>query len=756
MGIYIHHNNKYIHLYNTNISYIMCQLPNGQLGHLYFGETLKKDMDYDTLFSQGQRALNPYSIKEKPEFSLEVIKQELPVFGTSDFRLGIIALEGTDGSHIYDFKVSGCKLISEKPKAIDSSMPFSHSRADESESVVITLIDQKSLMQVDITYTIFKDLATITRSMVISNNGTSAHTLHKALSLNLDFEAENFDMLYLAGAWSRERHVKRHPLHNGVQSIGSMRGASSAQHNPFFALLDASTTEDYGRIYGFNLIYSGNFIGQVEINHFDQVRVQLGIHPEHFKWILEPGESFTTPEAVMMYSNEGINGLSDTSHQFIKKHILPTKHAHQLAPVLINNWEATYFNFDEVHLLNLAKKAHSLGIDLFVLDDGWFINRNNDERALGDWQTDLEKFPRGLKPFVDDVRSLGLKFGIWIEPEMINEKSLLYKEHPEWVIQTPGHVKSYARHQWILDYSRKEVVTYIFETLCRVMDEIQPDYIKWDMNRYITEGYSLALEPEHQGEFYHRYILGVYNLYERLTSRFPNMIIESCASGGGRYDLGMLCYASQTWTSDDTDAIERLKIQYGTSIPYPLQTMGSHVTAVPNHQVLRQPSLATRHNVAVFGTYGFELDVQQMSVEELEFIKENIKFFKSQQSLINNGRFYRLKSPFEKHEDQWVAWMVVSDDQNKALLGIYQILQEPNPWIKRVKLRGLNPDKKYRINDSENHIGGDSLIYNGLIINDLYAGLGDDISQTPSTNQKDGKTLGYGDFTSKLFVIEAI
>jgi alpha-galactosidase len=733
----------------------MCKLPSGQLGHLYYGERLQTTLDYVTMFPLGRRVLNPYSLKDKPEFSLEVTKQELPIFGTTDFREGVLALEGPDGGHVYEFIVKGHKVIEGKSSMTSSALPMSHCAAEDASSLIFTLVDAHSHLEIQLTYTIFNNLSVITRSMVIQNKGQETHQIHKALSLNVDFEAEDFDMLHLSGAWSRERHLKRHPLHPGIQSVGSTRGASSAQHNPFFALLDSNATEDSGRVYGFNLIYSGNFIGQVEKNHYNQLRVQLGIHPECFKWVLRPNDLFEVPEAVMMYSNEGLNGLSYVSHQFIKKHILPVQHTEKLAPVLINNWEATYFDFTEKSLFELAKTSKDLGIDLFVLDDGWFMNRNSDRSALGDWDIDPIKFPRGLKPFAEDLRSIGLKFGIWIEPEMVNEESHLYKNHPEWVIQTPGHTKSYGRYQWVLDYSREDVVTYIFNKLGTTLDDIKPDYVKWDMNRYITEAYSLALEPHRQGEFYHRYILGVYDLYLKLTSRYPEMVIESCASGGGRFDLGMLCYAPQTWTSDDTDAIERLKIQYGTSIPYPLQTMGSHVSAIPNHQVLRQPSLTTRHNVAVFGTYGYELDVRHMDETQREAVKHNIAFFKTHQELINNGRFYRLKSPFNTTMDQWVAWMVVSEDQTKALVGVYQILQEPNPWIERIKLRGLDPNRSYRLNQSEQLYGGDQLIYNGLIINDLYAGLGEEISSMLTEGDNSEKPLGYGDFTSKLYVLEA-
>ena len=754
MGIYINNEENVFHLYNKHMSYIMHELPDGGLGHLYFGPRLKVGTAYDKLFFQNHRVLNPYTIKDNPNFSLSVAKQELPVFGRTDFRQGALEMIDSQGCHVYDFRIFSVSKEKGKPM-LEEPYPQAHCHEDQADSLKIELRDHKTGITIIMTYTVFANVNAITRSMKILNPGLDTHIINKALSINLDMEANEYDMIHLSGTWSRERHMERHNLGRGIRSIGSIRGASSAQHNPFFALCEKNTTENQGTAYGFNLVYSGNFLGQVEVNEFDQIRVQLGIHPDMFRWELKPGSAFQVPEAVMMYSNKGLNGLSQASHYFILTHILPKTFAGSLSPVLANNWEATYFNFDENSLLALARKAKDLGVDLFVMDDGWFLNRNDDYHALGDWITDSKKFPRGLKAFVDDVKALGLKFGIWIEPEMANEASKLNEEHPEWIVHTPGRSKSYGRHQWVLDYANADVVDHIFSMLSDIFDEIQPDYVKWDMNRYITESYSPTLSADRQGEFYHRYILGVYSLYKRLTERYPNLLFESCASGGGRFDLGMLAYAPQTWTSDNTDAIERLKIQYGTSLAYPLRTMGAHVSAVPNHQVLREASMKTRHNVAMFGTFGYELNLLTLSSDEELYIRQAIDYFKDHQVLIQEGIFYRLLSPFRQNGNNWVAWIVVSQDRSEALLGVFQVLQEPNQWIKRIPLVGLDEHRDYHIDVSGQIIGGDLLMNHGLVIDQIYSGQGQELEALLEGNNKEDAPIGYGDFSSQVYYLKA-
>lgn len=560
------------------------------------------------------------------------------------------------------------------------------------------------------------------------------------MSLSLDLPDKDYVWMQLSGSWARERHIKNRPLEQGILAVDSMRGNSSHEHNPFVVLKRPSASETQGAVMGFSLIYSGNYRIQAEVDTHDTTRITAGINPAGFDWKLDSGESFQTPEAVIVYSENGLNGMSQTFHKLYSKRLARGYWRDQPRPILNNNWEATYFDFTEERLVEIAQKAKECGVELFVLDDGWFGGRRNDRAGLGDWYPNKELLPNGIAGLSRRIEELGLKFGLWFEPEMVNKDSDLYRTHPDWIIQTPGRNVSHGRFQYVLDFSRREVVDYIYDMMKKILSESKISYIKWDMNRSITECYSSALPADRQGEVFHRYILGVYDLYERLTSAFPHVLFESCASGGGRFDPGLLYYAPQGWASDDSDAVERLKIQYGTSMCYPISSIGSHVSVTPNHQVNRNTPLHTRANVAYFGTFGYELDLNKLSEEEIYEVKKQITFMKEFRSVIQFGMFYRLKSPFEGNE---TVWMVVSDDKKTALVGWYRVLNGVNSPYTRVQLQGLDPDILYENILSGTEHYGDELMNVGLITTDMTSGE-TPVNANPCT-----------DFESRIYVLKS-
>lgn len=754
MPIIYNNQTREFHLHNNEISYIFNILKNNQLGHLYFGKKVRHRESFSRLLKYEQVAFGGYKYEDDKGFCLDYIKQEYPTYGTSDYKKGAYEIKQNNGSIITNFEYISHGIYKGKKKLSEGNMPSIYVEEDnEATSVDITLQDSVINVKLVLTYTIYEDRNVVSRSVRFENESKESVTLDRALSMCVDFDNKDYEMLQLSGAWSRERHIEKRLLHYGDQAISSVHGSSSAYHNPFFALKKLDATEDKGDVYGFSLVYSGNFLASVEVNHFDISRVLMGINPFNFSWELEPNDVFQTPEVVMVYSDEGLNKMSQIFHSLYTKRLMRGIWRDRVSPILINNWEATYFDFDEERLLDIAKEAKELGVELFVLDDGWFGERNSDEKGLGDWYVNYNKLPNGIKGLSNKINQMGMKFGLWIEPEMVNKSSELYKQHPDWIISVPDRESWEVRNQYVLDYSRKEVIDYIYEMLCKVLDDSNVSYIKWDMNRNITEPFSAALEPSKQGEFMHRYIMGVYDLYNRLTSRYPEILFESCSGGGGRFDPGLLYYAPQTWTSDNTDAVSRLKIQYGTSLVYPLKSIGSHVSAVPNHQVGRITSLSTRANVAYFGTFGYELDATKLTPKEKEQIKFQIGFFKEYSKLIHEGTFYRLRSPFEGDENM-VAWMVVSQDKKEAILGLYQALAKPNPKIERVELKGLNPDIEYQINDSEDTYYGDELMNIGLIFSDFYKGI-DNNKFREGYNDYLGK-LGVGDFSSEVIVIKSV
>ncbi len=707
MAIVFHEKSKEFHLFNQEVSYLIRVMENGQLENLYYGKALKDRDDFSHQHDETMRSLMSVNSPEPSHLSMQYTRQEYPVYGTGDYRSPAFSILQENGSRIVNYTYAGYS-ISKGKKSLEP-LPATYVESDdEAETLEITLHDEVTDTDLTLSYTIYADYPVITRNARFLQKGSAKIVLERALSASVEFLDMDYELMHLSGAWSRERYVKTRKLETGIQGIQNMRGTgSSSEYNPFIALKRPYTTENQGEVYGFSFVYSGNFLAQAEVSTHEMTRILMGIHPEGFSWELKQGESFQTPEVVMVYSDQGLNKMSQVYHRLYRTRLVRGKWRDEARPILLNNWEATYFDFDEEKILTIAKKAKEVGVELFVLDDGWFGARNDDYRGLGDWYVNLEKLPDGISGLSKKVEELGLKFGLWVELEMVNKDSDLYRAHPDWLIGAPDRFESHARHQHVLDFSRKEVVDYIYEMIAKVIRESSISYIKWDMNRYMSEPYSRGAAPSEQGKVMHRYILGVYDLYTRLTTEFPDILFESCASGGARFDPGMLYFAPQTWTSDDTDANERMKIQYGTSMVYPLVSMGSHVSAVPNHQLNRDTSLATRANVAYFGTFGYELDLNLLSDREIEQVKKQIQFMKEYRELIQiEGDFYRLLSPFEGNE---TAWMVISRDKKNAVAGYYQSLNKVNgSWI-RLKLQGLCPDALYEISyDTEYDVPFDS------------------------------------------------
>ncbi|MEX1565371.1 alpha-galactosidase [Enterococcus sp. C43] len=738
MNIIYRSENQQFHLFNQEISYIFKISEDGKLLHLYYGENLP-DNDYSHLIEMHHRPMTTYRNENDLLYSLEHLKQEFPEYGTTDFRHPAISLLQKNGSRLSDFVYQGYEVEEGKPKL--EGLPATYvDNNDESKTLKVYILDSVTNVQVELLYTIYRDYPVITRSARVMNKGKDIQIIENISSLSLDLPDANYEWQQLSGAWGRERTIKSRTLQQGIQSIESTRGISSHQHNPFVTLKRKNTDENQGEAIGAALVYSGNFLIQAEVDTWDVTRLQVGINPFGFNWKLNPGEIFTTPEAILVYSSKGLNAMSQTFHQLFRKRLARGKWREKDRPVLINNWEATYFDFDEEKLVNIAKKAFDVGIELFVLDDGWFGERENDCAGLGDWHVNPKRLPRGIGSLSEKIRSFGMKFGLWFEPEMVNKDSELYRTHPNWIISTPNRKPNHGRNQYVLNFGLDEVVENIFDQMCKIIDESNLDYIKWDMNRPLTDVFDSHLLADQQGEVFHRYVLGVYRLYEKLITKYPNILFESCSSGGGRFDPGMLHYAPQAWASDDSDAIERLKIQYGTSMLYPLSSIGAHVSIVPNHQTNRITPIKTRGNVAFFGAFGYELDLNELSEGDLRIVKEQIAFYKKYRTIIHNGTFYRLLSPFD--DDNQTAWMVVSHDKKTAIVAHYKTLNEVNAPYRRLKLKGLDNDGLYNVGQNSLRSGME-LMRAGLVCSDASSGQINDQNRRPETF----------DFDSKIWVI---
>lgn len=736
MSIQVNASNRLFHLQTKHTSYVFHVIEDGSLGQLYYGPKIPFKDDYANLNTREEHDCTNTRTDEDVEFQAELLKQEYAGLGKGDYRYPAFQITYPNGSRTSEFQYRDYELKDGKARLTGLPSTFAD---DSNDSQTLTVKLANGDLELQLHYTIFADEDVIVRSTTFVNHGKTVF-LNRALSAQLDLPDANYDFIQFAGSWSRERHLHRSHLRPGTQSISSLRTASSHQENPFFMLARPHTDNNQGAVFGFNFVYSGNFLDSVEVDQFDTTRVLIGINPDEFGWKLNSGDSFQTPEVIFSYTDNGFNALSQQLGAFYAQHLINPHFAHQERPILINNWEATFMDFTEDKLMPIVERAKELGIEMFVLDDGWFGHRDDDRSSLGDWFVDEKKFNHGIAGFAKRVHDLDMKFGLWFEPEMISIDSKLYQTHPEWMIKTPGRGQTPGRHQFVLDMSRQEVVDYLFGLMSHIIQDAKLDYIKWDMNRNITEMYGADLPADQQLEFSHRYILGVYDLYDRLTKAFPDVLFESCASGGGRFDLGMMYYAPQAWCSDDTDAIERIKIQDGTSYGYTPSMWGAHVSAVPNDQVGRLTSIDTRAKVAYFGAFGYELDVTELSDEEQATIKQQVAFYKQYRKLFQFGTFYRLETP--DTSDNVYGWETVSPDKQTAIGMRYQILNGANPAYIRYYFKGLDPERHYTVNDGSEVFSGAELMNAGYFVPRVMNRL-----QSPKVPS---------DFHADMFIVKAV
>ncbi len=706
-------------LHTKNSMYQMQVRDYNTLVHLYYGPNIgDTEVSYRIICLDRGFSGNPYEAGADRTFSLDILPQEYSGYGNGDYRINALEVTHEDGSDAVHLIYKSSRMMEGKYSL--TGLPCMFGSKDEAETLEITLYDKITNLHVHLLYAVFYDLDVITRAVRLENLGDKKVTIQRAMSMEMDYATSHMDMIHFHGRHMMERQFERQPLHHGVQSVESKRGMSSHQHNPFVILCRKTTTEQHGDCYGYALAYSGNYRCEIELDQMEQTRLVMGIHPYHFAFPLEKGDVFETPEVIMAYSGKGLGRLSHIYHDAYRSNLIRSKYVYAPRPILINNWEATYFNFDEEKLFNIAKEAKELGLDMFVLDDGWFGKRDTDYSGLGDWIVNENKIKGGLPDLVKRIKSLGLKFGIWIEPEMVSEDSDLYREHPDWVLRIPQRDVSRGRHQLNLDVTRKEVRSHVMQQIFAVLDSCDIDYVKWDMNRSVGNVYSAALPSDRQGEVYHRYVLGVYEMMEQLLTRYPNLLFENCSGGGGRFDAGMLYYSPQIWCSDNSDAIDRLKIQYGTSFGYPPSTMGAHVSICPNHQTGRTTPFETRAIVASAGTFGYELDLALLTKEEKEFARKQIADYKKIEHLVQTGDYYRLSSPYKNHD--YVLWQFVSKDKKETVVRGVQLRNEANPHIHLIYLEGLEPAAHYKEETSGQVYTGAALMKAGI---PLPVGAGD-------------------------------
>ncbi len=699
------------YLETENTLYQMKADEYGVLLHLWYGKKTDCNMDYLLDYPDVGFAGNVYDVDNCRTYSLNTLPLEYGTAGIGDYRVPAISVTHADGSTALDLRYQEHKIS--KGKYSIPGLPAVYAGEEEAETLEIILKDTATDIRVILQYGILENQDVITRSVVIINDGEMPVKMNRAHSLSIDMPYGDWEWMHFHGRHAMERQVERIPLLHGVQESGSTRGTSSHQQNPSVLLCEKNCTETSGYCMGAVLMYSGGFQTQIELDQLNQTRIVMGIHPDTFCWTLNGGESFYTPEVILSCSDEGMDKLSGKFHKVIREHVCRGKYKMAERPVLINNWEATYFDFDEEKIFNIAKQASELGVDMMVLDDGWFGKRDSDSTGLGDWFVNEDKIKGGLEKLVKRINGLGMKFGIWFEPEMISEDSNLYREHPEWAIQILGRKPMRGRYQLVLDMTREEVRDYLYQVISNVLDNANVEYVKWDMNRSISDWYSLDLSSDRQGEMPHRYVLGVYELLERLTADYPDVLFEGCSGGGGRFDAGMLYYCPQIWCSDDTDAYERTKIQYGTSFFYPISTVGSHVSAVPNHQTGRITPLETRAVTAMAGSFGYELDLNTLSEEEKAEVAEQIVRFKKYGLLIHNGSYHRLSNPME---DKFAIWSFVSEDKKQVLVHGMIFRTEANMLRYPVRLRGLDGTKKYRLDETGKIFTGKALIEAGILL----------------------------------------
>lgn len=720
MAILFDSTNRLFTLQTDHSMYQMKADRYGVLLHTWFGmKGSGSAFDYSYRIAYADRGFsgNPYDAGEDRTYSLDALPQEFPTYGSGDYRSTALKVRYPDGTFACELRYLKHEILEGKYSlpglpAIYDTLPGVSSSNTKADTLVVTLEDTRQMFYVHLYYGVMEDLDIITRAVCVENHSGEDIYLENLQSVCIDYLYGDYDLHTFYGRHVKERNCQRTPLHHGVQSVGSTRGTSSHQYNPFLILSDRDATEDEGNCYGFSFLYSGDFIGSAELDQYGQTRLLLGIHPDNFCYCVGPEERFYAPEAAMAYSEHGLGTLSRIFHKAYRSNLCRGKWTRTRRPVLLNDWEGVYFDFDGDKLVQMAKDAVKMGIELFVMDDGWFGKRDLDVSGLGDWVVNEKKLGCTLKELSDRIHDLGMQFGIWFEPEGINEDSDLYREHPEWAMQIPGKAPTRSRQQLLLDFSREDVRDYIFSHICKVLDSARIEYLKWDLNRSLSDLYSAVLPGERQGEIMHRYVLGLYDMLEKLIMRYPDMLIEGCSGGGGRFDAGMLYYTPQIWCSDDTDAIERLSIQYGTSFGYPVSTMGSHVSHCPNEQTGRITPLNTRATVAMSGTFGYELDVNTMSEEEMETVKIQIQEFKEYYDLIQYGDYYRLTNP--DNVEAYHGWEFAAEDGSEALLCIVALQIHPNGPGRWMRLKGLKQDGIYLVDGQE--YPGDVLMNGGLLL----------------------------------------
>ena len=696
-------------------TYVMGVSPEGFLGHIYYGDRLFMEAD-NYLLRMEEPPYTPSVNKREKSAFLDFFPMEYPTGGIGDYRESCLNIRNAAGNMGCELHYTGHEIY--KGKKGLKGLPASFATEDEAETLEITLKDADLDLEVVLSYTAFEKENVITRSVRVQNQGKEDLRIEKILSACLDMDNENFSMLSLHGTWARERHIQTGELHYGKQVISSARGESSHQEHPFIALVTNGTEQENGKVYAMHFVYSGNFMAETELCQFDNLRMTMGINPEEFSWLLTPGEEFQAPEVVIVYSGNGLGAMTRSYHDFYRNHLIRSKFKYEKRPILINNWEATYFDFNTDKLLDIAREAKKCGIEMLVMDDGWFGKRNSDNCSLGDWKVNEEKITGGLKHLVDEVNKIGLQFGIWFEPEMISPDSDLYRAHPDWAIQIQGREATQSRNQYVLDFSRPEVRDYAYECVASVLRSANIAYVKWDMNRQLSDLGSSYLPKERQQELFHRYVLGVYELQERLVTEFPDLLLENCSGGGARFDPGMLYYSPQIWCSDNTDAVERLMIQEGSALIYPLSVIGAHVSDCPNHSVGRVTPFETRGHVALAGTFGYELDITKIPEEDRALIPEQTATYNKYRHLIQQGEYYRIASYRENHK--YDCWALSSQDKKEVLVTYVQVLGVPNSHSRKVFLRGFDPKVTYRLEGTEETYTGEMLMKGGFLMKDFW------------------------------------
>jgi len=727
--------NHQFHLGNERISYIIEVSPEGIVEHKYFGRAVSRTEQLPRSVKRLHRSCSLH-FQDVPYYNLNDVAQEYPLFGTSDHRQPALHIVNGDGNSTQVFLYDSYQVLDSKPAL--EGLPSA--RGDDSQTLILTLKDQLTGLTLELSYTIYAEHDVVSRSAKLINNGERTVSIEQIASTCLDLSAEDYDLLHLKGTWARELNEDRIALPQGRFTIDSATGASGNVHNPFLAIMDRTTNEHQGRVVGLALMYSGNFAISTEMGEFDSVRILAGINPFNFAWRLEAGESFTTPEAIQVFSDHGLNGMSQVWHGFVKQKISPPQFADQSRPTYLNSWEAAYFDIDEAKVLELADRTKELGLEMLVVDDGWFEGRDSDTTSGGDWFSDKRKFPNGIEHVAAQVQAKGLKFGLWFEPEMMSPVSQLFEAHPDWIIHVPNRINTTGRHQLTLDLSRRDVQDYLFERIDFFLGSGHIDYVKWDMNRNMSDIGSAGLSPDRQLETAHRYMLGVYALVGKLVEKYPNVLFENCASGGNRFDLGMLRYMSQSWVSDMSEPIGRLPIINGASYLFPPSVTASYICPVPSHLNGRQVSMKTRAEVGFFcAARGLSLNAEDVDADKEE-LKEIAAMYQATAEDVVNGRFYRVKNV-----EQEVCWQLNSNDGSTVYLGYFHILSGANLPFRHIRMLALEPQAHYRLQGSDLVYSGDALMNMGL-----------DMPYVSAIQTTDDDFLEAGDFSSRLFVFERV